>query len=216
MKRRLKSTRHYLRETVKEVYTVLYALGLRIHPVRSLSSAPPRTTGVSPWVSMIERKTVATFRESISSTSMAVSRATLSRQGDKVTRLYERGMSKECVAAYFRRWPGWAVVLVVVTVAGGCAGPRRVECGAGLTAEWDGGRDDRGKDHGTWETFKSACKQEMCKKVDVDFAVITGTGKRPEDVRSYPYWVFVCDDEAAVRRCADERACGELRRGQSK
>lgn len=125
----------------------------------------------------------------------------------------EQGASKARVGAYLRRWPGWAVVLVVVTVAGGCAGPRRVECGAGLTAEWDGGMGDRGKDHGTWKTFESACKQEMCKRVWEQRMVTTGKG--PGGTQFYPQLVLSCD-EAAVRTCADERACGELRRGQGK
>jgi hypothetical protein len=212
VKRRLKSTRHYLKETVKEVYILLHALGVRIHTDKISIKYGAENHMCTP-MGIYGRVEKCCDLPGIywRSTGMAVSEATLSHRGHKVTRLYEEGASKECVWAYLRRWPGWAVALVAVMVAGGCAGPRRVECGAGLTAEWDGGMGDRGKDNGTWKMFESKCQQEMCKEVWEQKMVITGKGPG----QFYPQLVLRCDD-AAVRRCSDERACGELRRGQSK
>jgi hypothetical protein len=77
----IQSKRHALRKNIKNVYTVLHTLGLRI--------APDKT-----WIGRV-RKGFDFLGFHCCPTGMTVSEASLSRRDKKIARLYEQGASKQ-------------------------------------------------------------------------------------------------------------------------
>lgn len=157
MKRRLKSTRHHIRATITEVYTVLQALGLRIHP---------DTTSIGRVEKGVDFSGVH-YRP----TGMTVSEASLSRRDQTIVRLYEQGASKERGGAYLRRWAVWACMGVA---AAGCATPAPVAWINESCEQYDERMDTSGVRCLAWQNRAGEWVRERCSGSSVRYVCNEG------------------------------------------
>jgi len=92
----IQEKRHGLGKSVKKVYSVLDALGMQTHPVKTFIGKG--------------NKGFDFLGFAICPTGLTVSDAALSRRDTKIATLFEQGASKRRIGLYLARWLGWASI----------------------------------------------------------------------------------------------------------